>query len=387
MSRLKIAYITATDARTKRSWSGTNYFLAKTLEKHIGEIEYLGPLSTGVLWTICSAFNFVTLKILGKRFNYRDSEIISKTYARKVGACLKKGSYDLIIAPAGTAILANLHTTIPTIYINDRSVPGAIGYHHVLSNLFKWSERESIEIERKSIARSAATIYSSSWAATAAKKAFPVFAQNIHVIPFGANIDSIPLFDVNKRLQHMHVKLLFVGVKWEEKGGDIAYETLQFLRKKNIHATLTICGCQPPTTVSENKYVIVEGFLRKEIPAENLRLQHHFTHADFLIVPTRFEAYGLVFCEAAAYGLPALATNTGGVSEIVIDNKTGILFNLTDRGETYGNRIIELLQQPDAYYTMRKAARIRYETILNWEAFAEKFQRVVAELLESKSAR
>ena len=42
--KLKIAYLTSSDARDKRSWSGTHYYMAKSLEKHIGEIDYLGPV-------------------------------------------------------------------------------------------------------------------------------------------------------------------------------------------------------------------------------------------------------------------------------------------------------------------------------------------------------
>ncbi|HRQ86246.1 MAG TPA: glycosyltransferase, partial [Flavobacteriales bacterium] len=63
--------------------------------------------------------------------------------------------------------------------------------------------------------------------------------------------------------------------------------------------------------------LVREGFLNKNLPADMARLEHHLRTADFLILPTRFEAYGIVFCEAAAYGLPALASRTGGVPTIV----------------------------------------------------------------------
>ncbi|WP_137463714.1 glycosyltransferase, partial [Escherichia coli] len=44
-----------------------------------------------------------------------------------------------------------------------------------------------------------------------------------------------------------------------------------------------------------------------------------------LLLPTIADCYGMVFCEAAAFGLPVVATDTGGVSSIVINERTGIL--------------------------------------------------------------
>jgi glycosyltransferase involved in cell wall biosynthesis len=46
---------------------------------------------------------------------------------------------------------------------------------------------------------------------------------------------------------------------------------------------------------------------------------------DVLVMPSRKETFGLVLIEAMSFGLPVIATNAGGVPEIVIDGKTGIL--------------------------------------------------------------
>lgn len=46
---------------------------------------------------------------------------------------------------------------------------------------------------------------------------------------------------------------------------------------------------------------------------------------DVLVMPSRKETFGLVLIEAMSFGLPAIATNAGGVPEIVVDGQTGIL--------------------------------------------------------------
>ncbi len=377
MNRLKIAYITVTESRTRQAWSGTNFYLKRSIENHLGDVDIIGPLSAEPYWTLFGVLNFITLKLFNRRFNYRDSKWISKTYARKILPQLQNKNYDLIIAPAGTATMAELQNSIPIVYINDRCIPGAIGYHEILSNLFEWSKRHSIHTEERTVEKSLLTIYSSSWAANAARSSFPQNKNKIHVIPFGANFDSAPEAPTHRQIDSNRVKLLFVGVKWNEKGGDIAYNTLEFLQSKNISAELVVCGCIPPEKITQNKSVIVEGFLNKENPSESERLRKHFETADFFILPTRFEAYGLVFCEAASYGLPVLATNTGGIPEIVADNKTGFLFSEKDCGEDYGHRILHQLNNPEAHLQMRVDARKRFEEKLNWDAFGMRLKQLI----------
>ncbi len=46
---------------------------------------------------------------------------------------------------------------------------------------------------------------------------------------------------------------------------------------------------------------------------------------DVFILPSRSEAYGYVLHEAGLAGLPVIATNTGGIPEIIIHQKTGLL--------------------------------------------------------------
>lgn len=383
MKRLSVAYITVEDPRNKKSWSGTNFYLMKTVEKYVGEVHLIAPLSAEPWWTLCGILNFFSLRLLGKRYNYRDSKVISRAYAKKIARVLNHIHADVIIAPAGTATTALLETDIPIVYINDRCVAGALDYHEILTNLFLFSKKESIDIEGMAIRKSILTIYSSDWAAKAARQTYSDFHKKIFNVPFGANLDSVPELSqyqsFNKRL-----KLLFVGVNWEAKGGGIAFETLLYLLENEVDSELVVCGCAPPDIVANHPSVVVEGFLSKDNPAESERLQQHFATADFFILPTRFEAYGLVFCEAAAYGLPSLATKTGGITSIIQNAQTGFLFEMTDRGDIYAQRIIELTHQSHEYSTMRQSARKRYEELLNWDAFGKQLHELLREGLSHK---
>jgi glycosyltransferase involved in cell wall biosynthesis len=88
--------------------------------------------------------------------------------------------------------------------------------------------------------------------------------------------------------------------------------------------------------------VVGDGDQRPELErlAEDLHIGHQArflgrlpTHeaianldaADLFVLPSFFEGFGIVYAEAAARGLPSLASKTGGAADAVIENVNGIL--------------------------------------------------------------
>ncbi|MDQ3102181.1 MAG: glycosyltransferase [Bacteroidota bacterium] len=279
---LRIGYITIEDPEDRKGWSGTNYHLLRALERE-AHVVALGPLEPWVR-NVLSASNYLLLRTTRKRFNYRDSITLSRAYAEILHEKLKNGEFDLLIAPAGLAAIAHLETDVPIVHINDRCLAGALDYHKILSGLFDFSKKEGMEIERMALSRAALNIYGSHWAADQAREHYPDLQEKITVIPFGANLDVFPEEPLERPLAQP-LKLLFLGVKWEEKGGPIAYGALKKLRAQGISAKLVICGCSPP--IADDPDVLVEGFLDKGSPTQRAVLEDHMRTADLLIIPTR----------------------------------------------------------------------------------------------------
>jgi glycosyltransferase involved in cell wall biosynthesis len=373
MIRLKLALITVDDPRDKRAWSGTNYFLWKTLEEYCGDVTVLGPYTPQPQKFLAQIINEVSLRIFGKRYDYRHSALFRRALGRYFSRRLAQGSFDAVIVSASNAAAAGLRTSLPVIYINDRSIPGAVGYHKILQQLWGFSLRQSIETDRLAISRSTHTVFSSQWAADSAALHKPALSARIHVIPFGANLEADPGMPAAVEFPPPVVKLLFAGVNWHDKGGPVALQTLEHLLAQGIATELVVCGCTPPV---QHPNMHVKGFLNKNIPAQFEQLLHEFRTAHFFILPTRFEAYGLVFCESAAYGLPVLAPATGGIPTIVSDGETGFLLPPDATGEAYAAKITDLLATPERWQEMRTKARKRYEEVLNWKSFAEALNRL-----------
>lgn len=367
---LTIAYVTTDDANDKRSWSGIHYHLAEELRKQGHRVVLIGPLRPQPLLFLLRAFNQITLRLFGKRFHYRDSPILSRAYAGIISKRLVAANADVILAPAGLAAIAKLKTDVPIIHFNDRSIAGAVGYHSILKDPFAWSLRQSLELEREALRNAALTVYTSEWAADGARKSEPSSASRIRVIPMGANLGQVPPPE-QRAFPPSELNLLLIGVQWENKGGPIAVDVLRELGRRGINAQLIVCGCDVPKEVADQN-IVREGFLSKSDPRQRARLEEHLHAADLFILPTRFEAYGIAFCEAAAHGIPALGSRTGGVPTIVREGETGFLFDLEDGAEAYADRIEQLVRDPETWQRMRTAARKRYEEHFTWEAFVQR---------------
>jgi|SRR5579863_761472 glycosyltransferase involved in cell wall biosynthesis len=82
--------------------------------------------------------------------------------------------------------------------------------------------------------------------------------------------------------------------------------------------------------------------------------------ADLFVLASHWEGLPLSIIEAMRAGLPVVATDVGGVSEVVIDGVTGYVTPASDAG-TLRQRVAELLASPDRLAIMGRNGRRRYE--------------------------
>ncbi|AQW88191.1 glycosyltransferase, family 1 [Campylobacter pinnipediorum subsp. caledonicus] len=77
---------------------------------------------------------------------------------------------------------------------------------------------------------------------------------------------------------------------------------------------------------------------------------------DIFVLPSKMEALGTVLLEAGSCEVPCIGSNVGGIVEVVLDNKTGFVFNL-DNKEELKNAIFKLVQDKGLRYKFGKNAR------------------------------
>jgi len=287
----------------------------------------------------------------------------------------------VIVAPDGAIETAFLKTDIPVVITGDATQGQLFDYYPRFLNLPKKSIYENHTVQSKALKKASAALYTSTWAAQSAIKDYAADPQKVYVVPFGANFDENPPRELALgREKSQQCRLLFLGVEWQRKGGEIAFETLLKLEEMGIQAELIVCGCVPPEKFVHQRMKVIP-FLNKNDPRQREEMDKLFLYADFLFVPTRAECYGLVFCEANAFGLPVIATDTGGVSEIVRDGENGYLLPSDAGGSAYAEVIAKIYRDDQRYAEMVRASRAAFEERLNWDIWGMTTQKILAELL------
>ncbi|MBD2777379.1 glycosyltransferase family 4 protein [Iningainema tapete] len=161
--------------------------------------------------------------------------------------------------------------------------------------------------------------------------------------------------------------LLFVGRLSEEKGVSVLIDAYI---QHNLSRPLKIVGDGPlrqklqqvvQNTSAENVIEFL-GFQDKKTVFSLIR------HAQFLVFPSIwFEGFPLAIAEAFACGLPVLASNLGGIAEIVEDGVTGFHFEAGNSSDLAA-KIKWITNHPESISVMSNNARRTYEAKYTPEA-------------------
>jgi len=341
-ARLKIAYLTCEDPNDRRSWSGITYHMAQALKKYCGDVYYLGPIVGFEQRIVGRLIHEASKRLLKKNVMDHRLNIVAKKHAKVAARRLKDHTFDLIVAPIGTPEVAFLETDIPIMIIEGVTFSLLHNYYPQFSNYLEWAARQAYRIESEAYSKASILIFPSEWAARSAVEDNHMEKQKVYIVPHGANLEEIPPMEiVDRKKKSDRCKLLFVGINWERKGGDIAFETLLCLEEMGIQAELTVCGSVPPQRLVHERLTVIP-YLDKNDEKQRRELKQLYVNSDFLLVPTRQEVYGLVFCEASAFGLPSITTNTGGVRSAVREGENGFMLPLSARGVEYAKIIAQI---------------------------------------------
>lgn len=388
---MKIGVIQQADISNVRLLSGYPYFMMQSLSKHIGEVAFLGPDSS---WpTQCIGYsnraaNKLSYTLMHRRITSDHNELLARRLGRVFSRRLAEVTdCDVLFAPNASVEIAYLSSQKPIVYYSDLNWADIVDYYPGCQFLSASARNQGEKIEQLALHKAKALAYPSEWAAKTAVEHYGVDSNRVHYVPYGANLQAEDIPSREQAVKHTlgdQVRLLWIGVDWQRKGGDIACACLQALLSRGIDATLTIAGCQPPEHARHPKMEVV-GFLDKNDPAQRRKLSELFLGAHFLLFPTQAEGVGIVLCEASAYGLPSLVRNTGGVAGALHHGKNGYLMSANASGADYADKIGEMLGDPTSYSRMVQTSRDLFEGQLNWDAWGRSMRAIFLQVLQGDS--
>jgi len=178
--------------------------------------------------------------------------------------------------------------------------------------------------------------------------------------------------------------LLFVGRIQPLKGPDVAIQALAELGRTDVQLAIVggSSGRNGDIQAAEAHALVDELGLHDQVhfiePQPHHILSTWYRAADVVLVPSRSESFGLVALEAAACGIPVVASAVGGLLSLVDDGDTGYLVEGRRPGD-FAAAIAKILGDADLAASMSAAAVVRARSY-TWRAAAERLRSLYADL-------
>ncbi len=187
-----------------------------------------------------------------------------------------------------------------------------------------------------------------------------------HLTIASPGTDPRPFVSLNRAgVPHM----LSVGTLVPRKGHDLLIAALAMLRDLPWRLTIVGDSARDPATTAALRHAIADAGLDDRIalvgavpPGE---LQQHYIAADFFVLASRYEGYGMVYAEAIAHGLPVIGTSAGAIPE-VIPKAAGLLVPPEDV-PALASALRRLLSDSATRYRLAHAARQAAPRLPRWQ--------------------
>jgi len=221
----------------------------------------------------------------------------------------------------------------------------------------RWSLGFNVRRDGEVLRRAAAIVSTSRWAERDMRQVYPYCETPIHVMPSPVMLDFFDpawIAERRARVGGERPHCLFIGGDFPRKGG---YDLLRAWEHGGFaeRADLTLVTDWPLPAPLPAGVRQVRG-----IRGQTQEWSATWHAADIFVMPTRNEAFGLVFQEAAAAGLPAIGPRLNAVPEIIDDGVSGIL--VTPRSiEEIAAALDRLIRSGDLRDSMGRAARRKIE--------------------------
>jgi len=207
--------------------------------------------------------------------------------------------------------------------------------------------------------------------------------EKVTVIPNGVDIFN---FDLNVNREDVKRRygirpderiILFVGRLVPQKGVDTLIRAVPHIIKQHRDVRILISGDgwskgyleELARSSGFREYIKFLGFI------PDSELAKLMASADVLVIPSIYEPFGIVALEGMAAGVPVVATNVGGLAEIIEHDRTGVLvYPGNPESIAWGvNRVLS-----DRKYSnwLVQNARRKVQEAYSWDAIAERTLRI-----------
>ncbi len=228
---------------------------------------------------------------------------------------------------------------------------------------------------------------------------YDIAPERVRILTPGVNLETfspgdrntaqaaLGLFEQTSPAEQNPPVILFVGRLQPLKGADIAVQALALARStaaRDAHLMIVggPSGSDGDRTLADLHQLVADLGLTQRVifvpPQPHHLLPTYYRAADICVVPSRSESFGLVALEAAACGVPVVASDVGGLSNNVSDGVTGLLAAQRTPAQ-FAAQIDRLLDDPVLALRLGSGGCV-HASDHTWEAAAAAAAEVLASL-------
>ncbi|MCI5140174.1 MAG: glycosyltransferase, partial [Candidatus Electrothrix sp. ATG1] len=174
--------------------------------------------------------------------------------------------------------------------------------------------------------------------------------------------------------------LLFVGNDFLRKGGEFLLEMYKRELSGNVLLQIVSNDKFFEDRLMPSGVTVHKGYSHKNLD----ELIELYKNADLFLYPTTADCLGLVLIEACSVGLPIIATDVGGISDVVKDGYNGYLMPYGSSQEAWVNKIKYILCDYGKLMELSGNARAYAEANFTKSSFKEKIGKALHVAMNSE---
>ncbi|TXT62375.1 MAG: Alpha-D-kanosaminyltransferase [Promethearchaeota archaeon] len=199
--------------------------------------------------------------------------------------------------------------------------------------------------------------------------------KTLYSVPNGIDIKK---YKRNPKQERKYIT--FIGRLSYIKGIDIFLEMSNALYERDKNLRFLIVGDGALRSLVENA--------KKRLPIKHLenvsysKIQKIYNVSKVLLLSSRFEGLPTTILESLSCQTPVIASNVGGVSEVLQEGKNGYLFNIGTKERIY-EKILDLLHDEEKLNLLGKNGRKLIEKDYSWRTIATEIKKIYRDILET----
>ena len=215
-----------------------------------------------------------------------------------------------------------------------------------------------------------------------------VSADRITVIPNGVTpLDTISVVRSEARkklgLNGADIYLLSTGRLTHQKGHEYFIQAMAKVVSRFPNAKAGICGDGPLRSQLESQIVRLGLSNSVKLLGAWDDISPVLASADIFVLPSRWEGLSRALMEAMAAGIPVIASQVGGIKNLVTDNVNGLLIPAED-SEKLENSILQLIENPEMMKRLAAAAQTHVLDVHSTDSMCRKHYDLMMSFLDSE---